>query len=244
MLNPTLGRFNQRDPLGYVDGMSVYEYVRSAATLWLDPFGLEGRRNMTDIRREMADIYSGMGNTEAAKRVMERDRQASNSAAIAAGTQSGLNEAGRQIKNEVTDPTNAAAALVPGGKAAKNVGKKAKKTGLLGKAWRGVKRLRGFGDDAADAGRKSVDDLIDGSRPGRPTKGRTRQWDREGGVDQANEDFDNLRPNGVTQRPDGSRTGHLEDGKKVTVRPRSSDGRPTLEVQEGKNRTKFRYNER
>jgi RHS repeat-associated protein len=29
MLNPTLGRFMQRDPLGYVDGMSVYQYVGS-----------------------------------------------------------------------------------------------------------------------------------------------------------------------------------------------------------------------
>ena len=34
----------QRDPLGYVDGMSLYEYVESSPTLVLDPFGLQSTR--------------------------------------------------------------------------------------------------------------------------------------------------------------------------------------------------------
>ena len=38
--HPTLGRWMQRDPLGYVDGMSLYEYVRSRSTRMSDPFGL------------------------------------------------------------------------------------------------------------------------------------------------------------------------------------------------------------
>ncbi|MEM1109973.1 MAG: RHS repeat-associated core domain-containing protein, partial [Planctomycetota bacterium] len=38
-LHPQLARFVQRDPLGYVDGMSLYEYLRSAPTFWLDPTG-------------------------------------------------------------------------------------------------------------------------------------------------------------------------------------------------------------
>ena len=40
-----------------------------------------------------------------------------------------------------------------------------------------------------------------------------------------------------------SLTGELPDGRKVNVRDHSSDGRPTLEVQEGKNRIKVRYGE-
>jgi uncharacterized protein RhaS with RHS repeats len=39
MLHTTLGRFTSRDPLGYVDGMSVYEYVRSMPLIGIDPLG-------------------------------------------------------------------------------------------------------------------------------------------------------------------------------------------------------------
>ncbi len=39
MYHPTLGRWLQRDPLGYVDGMSLYEYAVSAPTVALDPLG-------------------------------------------------------------------------------------------------------------------------------------------------------------------------------------------------------------
>jgi RHS repeat-associated protein len=39
-LHPNYGRFMQRDPLGYVDGMSVYEYVKSSPVVRLDSDGL------------------------------------------------------------------------------------------------------------------------------------------------------------------------------------------------------------
>ncbi|MBX3382415.1 MAG: hypothetical protein KF864_02795 [Phycisphaeraceae bacterium] len=35
-----MGRWNRRDPLGYVDGMSLYEYVGSRAVVAVDPSGL------------------------------------------------------------------------------------------------------------------------------------------------------------------------------------------------------------
>jgi len=41
MYQPLYGRWMQRDPLGYVDEMSLYEYVGSMPTLFLDPLGLE-----------------------------------------------------------------------------------------------------------------------------------------------------------------------------------------------------------
>ena len=40
MYHPTLGRFVQRDPAEYADGMSLYEYVDSAPMHYDDPFGL------------------------------------------------------------------------------------------------------------------------------------------------------------------------------------------------------------
>ncbi len=37
----TLGRFAQRDPIGFKGGWNLYEYVHSAPTMFLDPSGLE-----------------------------------------------------------------------------------------------------------------------------------------------------------------------------------------------------------
>jgi len=37
---PWLGRWGQRDPLGYVDGTNLYEYVRSFPLRYVDPLGL------------------------------------------------------------------------------------------------------------------------------------------------------------------------------------------------------------
>ncbi|MCL4198141.1 MAG: hypothetical protein KJZ69_11685 [Phycisphaerales bacterium] len=39
VLEPHLGRWTRRDPLGYVDGMSLYEYVRSAPIFAVDDSG-------------------------------------------------------------------------------------------------------------------------------------------------------------------------------------------------------------
>jgi hypothetical protein len=67
--------------------------------------------------------------------------------------------------------------------------------------------------------------------PGRETKGRTTQWEKPGDFDTANEDFDNYHPTDVRDRGDGVRTGTLPSGETIIVRPRSTDGRPTLQIQ-------------
>lgn len=40
MFDPELGRWTRRDPLGYVDGMSLYEWARSSPLVTLDSSGL------------------------------------------------------------------------------------------------------------------------------------------------------------------------------------------------------------
>ena len=40
--DPEKGRFLQRDPLGYVDGLGAYEYARSRSAVWIDPTGMWG----------------------------------------------------------------------------------------------------------------------------------------------------------------------------------------------------------
>ena len=78
----------------------------------------------------------------------------------------------------------------------------------------------------------SIDDLVGNSSPGRATKGPTDQYDRPGGFDDAQGDFNSLNPSNVrpaANNPD-VQIGTLADGRTVTVRPTSSDGRPTSEL--------------
>lgn len=88
----------------------------------------------------------------------------------------------------------------------------------------------------------TVDDLMSSSSKGQETTGRSKLFERTGGNDAANKEFDSLTPTEIKDIP-GGRVGKLSDGRTVIVRERSTDGRPTLEIQSGKNRIKFRYGE-
>ncbi|HAQ41166.1 MAG TPA: hypothetical protein DCM73_10270, partial [Clostridiales bacterium] len=80
---------------------------------------------------------------------------------------------------------------------------------------------------------KSVDDILDGATAGRVTKGKTNQYVKPGDFNSASKEFDSLNPSNVkninTSYGQG-KTGTLPDGRTVTVRPGSTDGRPTLEI--------------
>jgi len=93
-----------------------------------------------------------------------------------------------------------------------------------------------------------VPGVLEGATPGEKTKGRTKNFDKPGGIDQANSDFDDLvdpdSVESITDSKEGEgRRGTVNDGsgRKVNVRPNSTDGRPTVEIQDGKNKTKIRY---
>nr|WP_283163559.1 VENN motif pre-toxin domain-containing protein [Brenneria tiliae] len=88
----------------------------------------------------------------------------------------------------------------------------------------------------------TVEDLTSTSSKGQQTTGRSKLFERSGGSDAANKEFNALSPSDIKDIP-GGRVGKLPDGRTVIVRERSTDGRPTLEIQSGKNRIKFRYDE-
>lgn len=57
-LHPQLGRFMQKDPLMYVDGYNMYEYVGGNPVNSIDPHGLLG------LRRVLRVLFSGSYNTQ------------------------------------------------------------------------------------------------------------------------------------------------------------------------------------
>jgi RHS repeat-associated protein len=91
---------------------------------------------------------------------------------------------------------------------------------------------------------KTFDDLVNDSTP---AEGNNRNAlvdlrDTTGTPENANDDFDSLKPTEVEDTPVG-RIGKLEDGSKVTVRTKDSDPKSsaTLENKKGEKTTKIRY---
>ncbi len=59
MYHPPLGRWLQRDPVGYADGMSLYEYMRSNPTVGTDEFGpeiMEGRKRGAAVTNDLEPL--------------------------------------------------------------------------------------------------------------------------------------------------------------------------------------------
>jgi RHS repeat-associated protein len=60
MLHTRLGRFTSRDPLGYVDGMNLYQYLQSTPILFRDPYGTSS----AESREVWGDISSAIAHLE------------------------------------------------------------------------------------------------------------------------------------------------------------------------------------
>ncbi len=57
MYSPSLQRWLQRDPMGYLDGVDLYQYVRSLPPTLVDPWGLEGLKPIIERNRELEEQY-------------------------------------------------------------------------------------------------------------------------------------------------------------------------------------------
>ena len=88
---------------------------------------------------------------------------------------------------------------------------------------------------------------MEGAEPGRVTKGKTTQYVKPGSYEQTSNDFDALNPMNVKEintKFGQGKTGTLSDGRTITARPGSSDGRPTLEIRSSNGRgIEIRYGE-
>lgn len=97
--------------------------------------------------------------------------------------------------------------------------------------------------EAEEETERRIDDVLDDKTKDHETMGSTHIYDGEGGYEAAEEDFNKLNEGEVTEYSNGTKVGHLPDGTTINVRPQSSDGRPTLEIQgSGQYKIKIRYN--
>ncbi|MER2172573.1 MAG: hypothetical protein ABS938_18305 [Psychrobacillus psychrodurans] len=78
------------------------------------------------------------------------------------------------------------------------------------------------------------------SKTGIKTKVSTTQYDRSGGFNEAVKEFEALQPKIYKDTPD-LKIDKLPEGRTVNVRKISSSRDPTLEIQDGIKRIKFRY---
>ena len=64
MYSPTLGRFMQRDPKGYVDGMNLYAYVKNNPLKYLDAMGTTALNNSyyNYFKNEVSNVWNSSSN--------------------------------------------------------------------------------------------------------------------------------------------------------------------------------------
>src|SRR3989344_885711 len=72
--HPTLGRFLQRDPLGYVDGYNLYSYVNNNPLNWVDPMGFGKEKEFWGRTYDKIQDYI-QGNIEEANQRFEREKE-------------------------------------------------------------------------------------------------------------------------------------------------------------------------
>ena len=81
---------------------------------------------------------------------------------------------------------------------------------------------------------KTVEDILEESTPGRKTKGKSQQWNKSGGYEQALNDYNSLdvkNSHEIETRYGSGLMGTLPDGSRVNVRLGSTQGDATLEIQ-------------
>ncbi len=92
---------------------------------------------------------------------------------------------------------------------------------------------------------KTVEDILEESTPGRKTKGKSQQWNKSGGYEQALNDYNSLdvkNSHEIETRYGPGLMGILPDGSRVNVRPGSTQGDATLEIQKPNGvKIKIRY---
>jgi len=137
----------------------------------------------------------------------------------------GLVAAAKAIRNAAKNPTVRRKAI----EAAK------KAQGFFSKSAQKAKQLCGKAAEKTSElwwkarGRKTLGEILKDAKAGKVSS--SRQFSKPGGFNQANKDFDALTKGlPVKNQGNGIRSATLKNGSTTSVRPQSSGGKPTIEV--------------
>lgn len=196
--DPTLGRYLQPDPLGLVDGPSIYGYAR------------QNPEKFTDRTGSQTLPIPGVGQIGGPFFPMS----------VAPGTPYG-DRLGQSFRDDILPLFDPRPLL------------QACRNAVCG----------AFA--VCDTDQTAEEILLNGAVPGKKTRGRSENWEKEGGYDAAIEDFGKaVDPGSVEPMPEdiGGMRGRTKEGNTINVRPKSSYGGATVEVQRPDgSRLKVRY---
>ncbi len=214
--NPRTGSFLSRDPLGYISDPNLYTYVANNPLNWRDPSG-------TTVIAIGAPIWTVIQGTLAGLGITVGTAVTGVLGVVAVvGTIILVNDLiNRGLPIPVDSPISPAAPL----QCSSHI--EGMSQPIINQA------------DAAD-----VDDILADAQPGKADK--SKQYAKPGGLEQANKDFDSLAGNSpVADHGGGVRSTTLPNGTRVSVRPNSTAGKPTVEINppkgQGGPKIKIRY---
>lgn len=208
--------FSSTMAVGGVQGLTTGIAIKSNTEILNSAFAqFEGKPNQISIEESMSRIFNHASMT---------------TDAIAGGVAEGLlymaNSA--TIKNQ--------AQICAEGEISKNARLQVRDT-------RGQKNI--YEDINASA---TIDDILKEAMLGRVTKGKTTQYIKIGSYKNTSNDFDALNPLNIREiktKYGIGKTGTIQDGRSITSRPGSSDGRPTLEIRNSNGKgIEIRYGEK
>jgi RHS repeat-associated protein len=213
--DPTLGRYLQSDPIGLAGGLNSYGYVGGNPLRWVDPRG-ESTQTMGG-----AALIGTVGVAVGLATQCAIDTIGPGSGGAAGGWTAG-------------DLGSSLGGLLPGWLYSEETsGENSAKDGD-GKptdpnATNSPSSSQGGTGKGAQTGEEATGIATEGATPGKI--GKSKQFDKDGGVDQAQKDFDRIAgSNAVKDQGNGVRSTELPDGTTVSVRPHSTEGSPTIQI--------------
>lgn len=236
-----LGRFLQPDPIGYDGGINIYGYAGNDPLNLIDPAGLSALQAVQQAALQAVAQAS-------AARLLVASAGTSQVAALTVGARPAFS-----VEPLNLSPISPGAGDEDDVEARRNVYTPCLLAGAggfpcgpeTGGGGGGGGRGSAAPKPTPGGGGSKVEDLVRNSAPGRSTKGPSNLFERLGGFADAQRDFNSLGPTNVRPAANNpnAQIGILPDGRTVTVRPNSSDGRPTLEIYDRSSgrSIKFRY---